>query len=75
MYCASGCILSGLLEAGKKGNVLKGNGERFTTDRSNEMYERSCQSQQGWQRAILYMDMIHEWDATLLPKVQIDVVV
>ncbi|MGN8626800.1 macro domain-containing protein [Bulleidia sp. HCP3S3_F2] len=44
--------------------LVKGNGERFTTDRSNEMYERSCQSQQGWQRAILYMDMIHEWDAT-----------
>ena len=55
--------------------LVKGNGERFTTDRSNEMYERSCQSQQGWQRAILYMDMIHEWDVTLLPKVQIDVVV
>ena len=44
--------------------LVKGNGERITTDRSNEMYEQSCQSQQGWQRAILYIDMIHEWDAT-----------
>ena len=47
--------------------LVKGNGERLTTN-TNNMNKvgnpSQRQSQQGWQRAVLYMDMIHEWDAT-----------
>ena len=44
--------------------LVKGNGEKLTIDYKSPSFPKTRQSQQGWQRARLFMDMTNEWDAT-----------
>ena len=44
--------------------LVKGNGEKLTIDYKSPSFSKTRQSQQGWQRARLFMDMTNEWDAT-----------
>ena len=44
--------------------LVKENGERFTSAEKSKMFNMTVQSQQGWRRSQLYMDVNNIWDAT-----------
>lgn len=44
--------------------LVKGNGERLTISEKSDMFNQTAQSQQGWQRAMLFMKQNNIWDAT-----------
>lgn len=49
----------------KKNPVLvKGNGEKLTISEKSDLFDQTEQSQQGWQRAKLFMELNEIWDAT-----------
>ena len=49
----------------KKNSVLvKGNGERLTISEKSDLFDQTEQSQQGWQRARLFMELNEIRDAT-----------
>ena len=44
--------------------LIKGNGEKLTINEKSNLCDQTVQSQQGWQRARLFMDLNGIWDAT-----------
>ncbi len=44
--------------------LVKGNGERLTISQKSDIFDQTVQSQQGWQRAMLFMEYDSVWDAT-----------